>query len=196
VTDYSDDVDRPGHEWTEVDRRRIIVAAVATVALVALLGFQALRSGDEDRAEGGPVGDWPTSSEARSDIPPDLLVTYQEAATNCPGLPWPVVAAIGKVETDHGRDEGDSDAGAVGLMQFLPATWEAYQADGDGDGVADIEDSDDAIYGAVRLLCANGGDSPATLQTAIGNYNREDAYVDQVLAVAATYTDREIEVGR
>jgi membrane-bound lytic murein transglycosylase B len=78
-------------------------------------------------------------------------------------------------------------------MQFLPATWEAYQADGDGDGVADIDDAEDSIYGASRLLCANGGDQPETLRAAIGNYNRDDSYVDDVLRVAATYTDAEIE---
>ena len=101
------------------------------------------------------------------------------AAQNCPGLPWPVVAAIGKAETDHNRAPGTSEAGAVGPMQFLPATWEEYQADGDGDGVADIEDEEDAIDGAVRLLCPNGGDDPATLQDAILAYNHSEEYVDR-----------------
>ena len=70
-------------------------------------------------------------------------------------------------------------------MQFLPATWEEFQADGDGDGVADIEDEEDAIAGAVRLLCVGGGDDPATLRAAIFTYNRSEEYVDDVLGSPA-----------
>jgi membrane-bound lytic murein transglycosylase B len=126
-------------------------------------------------------------------VPADLLTIYQEAALNCPGLPWPVVAGIGKAETDHNRAPGVSDAGAVGPMQFLPATWQQFQADGDGDGAADIESEADSIHGAVRLLCAGGGDDPATLQDAIFSYNRSDEYVAQVLETARSYTTGTID---
>lgn len=53
-------------------------------------------------SDGGPSG------EALADIPPPLLGAYQAAAATCPGLPWPVLAAIAKVETDHGRHGGGS----------------------------------------------------------------------------------------
>jgi len=46
------------------------------------------------------------SAEALADIPGPLLIAYQSAASTCPGLAWPVLAAIGKVETDHGRHGG------------------------------------------------------------------------------------------
>lgn len=46
------------------------------------------------------------SAEALADIPGPLLVAYRSAASTCPGLAWPVLAAIGKVETDHGRHGG------------------------------------------------------------------------------------------
>lgn len=50
------------------------------------------------------------SDEALADIPGPLLGAYQAAAETCPGLPWPVLAAIGKVETNHGRHGGGSFA--------------------------------------------------------------------------------------
>lgn len=184
----------PGRQWTAADRRRIALAGVASLVLLALLALQAFRGNDdaEDR-ERQREGAWPASDGARSDIPDDLLVTYQRAAGNCPGLPWPVVAAIGKAETNHNREPGTSEAGATGPMQFLPATWEQFQADGDGDGVADVEDEEDAISGAVRLLCVGGGDDPAMLRAAIHTYNRSDEYVDRVLEIARSYTTGTVE---
>jgi hypothetical protein len=192
VSDEIDDADGPGRAWTAVDRRRALLAGLASLALLAVLWIEGSRSGGEGEDD-APVGDWPTSAAATDDVPVDLLRTYQEAAVNCPGLPWPVVAAIGKAETDHNRAPGTSSAGAQGPMQFLSATWEMFQADGDGDGVADIDDEEDAIHGAVRLLCASGGEDPATLQAAIFAYNRSEEYVADVLATARTYTTAEID---
>ena len=183
-----DGADEPDRAWTAVDRRRALIAGLATLGLIALLLVQGSGGSTSEDDDDAPVGDWPTSATAEDDVPRDLLRTYQEAAVNCPGLPWPVVAAIGKAETDHNRAPGTSSAGAVGPMQFLPATWEMFQADGDGDGEADIENEADAIHGAVRLLCASGGEDPETLRDAVFAYNRSDPYVDDVLGTARSYT--------
>lgn len=48
------------------------------------------------------------SEEALADIPAGLLVIYIEAAAGCPGLPWQIVAGIGKVESNHGRHAGST----------------------------------------------------------------------------------------
>ena len=49
----------------------------------------------------------PEPSElALGDIPPILLDAYRAAGRTCPGLPWTVLAGIGKVESDHGRYRG------------------------------------------------------------------------------------------
>src|SRR5947208_12963442 len=45
----------------------------------------------------------------------------------------------------------------------------------------------DAVFAAVRLLCANGAADPATLRQAIFAYNHSAGYVDRVLAIAASY---------
>ncbi|HET6911549.1 MAG TPA: lytic transglycosylase domain-containing protein, partial [Mycobacteriales bacterium] len=85
-----------------------------------------------------------------------MALYHRGAAAECPGLSWTVLAAIGQVESGHGRDTSTSYAGAMGPMQFLPETFDAYAVDGDNDGVADIMDPADAIYTAANYLCANG----------------------------------------
>jgi peptidoglycan hydrolase CwlO-like protein len=121
-------------------------------------------------------------------IPPDFLVLYRAAAVTCAGLDWHVLAAIGQVESGHGRNNGPSSSGAEGPMQFLPGTFAAYAVDGNHDGVTDIWNPADAIYTAAHYLCANGAGSPNKLYTAIWHYNHADWYVQLVLGLAASLT--------
>jgi hypothetical protein len=58
------------------------------------------------------------STTALADIPAGYLALYREAAGVCPGLDWSILAAIGKIETNHGRStlpgvsSGDNAYGA------------------------------------------------------------------------------------
>lgn len=119
--------------------------------------------------------------------PADWFELYRAAATTCPGMAWQLLAAVGEVESGHGRNNGPSSAGAIGAMQFMPATFAAYAVDGDGDGVADPWAPADSVYTAARYLCVNGGGSPAGYQRALFAYNHAQWYVDLVLAAMARY---------
>ena len=95
------------------------------------------------------------------------------------GIPWQVLAAINKIESNFGRNMGPSSAGAVGWMQFMPDTWLRWGTDGDGDGLADPWDPEDAVFAAARYLAATGGTTD--ISRAIFAYNHAQWYVDEVL---------------
>jgi peptidoglycan hydrolase CwlO-like protein len=111
---------------------------------------------------------------------------YKEAAKQYGfGDDWYVLAAVGKVESNHGENMGPSTAGAMGPMQFLPSTWETAGVDGNGDGVANIMDPRDAIPAAARYLETGG--APRDWYRALFTYNHADWYVVKVLGVAEGY---------
>ena len=133
----------------------LMTGLVAVAACVLLLVFAVAR-GAERIALGGNValggnavgsgtagaGVTP-SAEAQTDIPPLYLALYMQAAARF-GLDWTVLAGIGRVECDHGRDPAPSctvegqlnSAGAGGPAQFLVSTWQRYGITASGSGDA------------------------------------------------------------
>jgi cell wall-associated NlpC family hydrolase len=135
----------------------------------------------------------PTTT-ATSQIPAEYLTLYQAAAQRCP-MSWTILAAVGQVESDQGRDAGVSSAGAVGPMQFEPTTWARWGVDGDGDGKKDPRDPADAIPAAADYLCSLGVNKNP--HNALVSYNCGNAgpacqtasagYAATVLTIAASY---------
>ena len=76
-----------------------VAGAVLAIPLILAVAVVALAAGQP--ALGGDP-----SKEAMADIPAEMLSLYASAAETCPGMSWSLVAAIGKVETDHGRFAG------------------------------------------------------------------------------------------
>jgi cell wall-associated NlpC family hydrolase len=132
------------------------------------------------------------SQSAVADIPPDYLLLYQEAGLGF-DVPWPVLAGIGKVECDHGRNPdpacwkhgAENAAGAGGPMQFLATTWQQYGLAASGTGTPDRWNAADAIVSAANFLKQNG--APDNIEQAVFAYNHSQAYVQQVLAWANLY---------
>jgi hypothetical protein len=111
-------------------------------------------------------------------IPLFLLPVYQAAAFQY-DVPWQILAAINEVETDYGTDLSVSTAGAVGWMQFMPATWLRYGVDATSAGYADPYNPVDAVFAAARYLHAAGASHD--LRGAILAYNHSQEYVESVL---------------
>jgi murein DD-endopeptidase MepM/ murein hydrolase activator NlpD len=101
------------------------------------------------------------------------------------GIPWEILAAINKIESNFGRNMGPSSAGAVGWMQFMPSTWERWGTDANADGVADPWNAEDAIFSAARYLAAAGGRDD--LYRGVYAYNHAHWYVKDVLDLARVY---------
>jgi hypothetical protein len=131
----------------------------------------------------------PVATNIPAGAPANYLNLFKaSAAKYCPGMSWTVLAAIGQIESGDGANNGPSSAGALGPMQFMPATWAEWGINGFGPpGPPDIMNPLDAIPSAARMLCAAGAGNPATLRGAIFAYNHATWYVDEVLALAGEY---------
>jgi hypothetical protein len=175
----------------------ILAAAASALLVMLLMGVAGLAgligASPSATAPGAPRGALDSvSALALGEIPPSYLRLYQSAAQRY-GLNWWILAGIGKVECDHGRDPDPSctregavnSAGAGGPMQFLASTWAKYGVDGDGDGKRDRWDPADAIFAAARYLRASG--APANYGAAILAYNHATWYVAEVENWAARY---------
>jgi len=131
----------------------------------------------------------PVATHIPAGAPANYLNLFKaSAARYCPGMSWTVLAAIGQIESGDGANNGPSSAGALGPMQFMPATWAVWGINGFGQtGTPDIMNPLDAVPSAARMLCADGAGNPATLRGAIFAYNHATWYVDEVLALASEY---------
>ncbi|WP_132974516.1 M23 family metallopeptidase [Ornithinimicrobium sufpigmenti] len=145
--------------------------------------------------EGGVGFELPAPGEPRQDslhnpplpIPPDVQELYKQAGQEY-AIPWTLLAGIGMAETAHGANTATSPAGARGLMQFMPATFAAYGVDGDGDGLADIDNDADSIHSAANYLTTSGVHrGEQGVRDALFAYNHADWYVNDVLFYAHAY---------
>jgi hypothetical protein len=178
-------------------RAGVVSATVAALTLLALVlvGTLAALGGASLGGASAVVSetqDDGVSALAQDEIPPTYLRLYEQAAQRY-GLDWAILAGIGKLECDHGRDPDPSctkegavnSAGAGGPMQFIASTWARYGVDGDGDGQVDRWDPADAIFGAANYLRASG--APGNYREAIYAYNHAEWYVAEVESWASRY---------
>ncbi len=139
----------------------------------------AARQAVVDHAAGTVSSEPSATLPAWTIVPPrpidELLADYREAEA-ATGVPWEYLAAINLVETRMGRIRGESSAGALGPMQFLPTTWATCCT-------GDIEDPHDAIVGAAVYLVSQG--ASGDMHAALYGYNPNEGYVGAVTAYAS-----------
>lgn len=93
------------------------------------------------------------SSGLSDDVPAEYRADIIQAANTCDLITPPRLAA--QLYAESAWDPNAvSPAGAQGLAQFMPGTWDAHGQDGDGDGVADPFNPIDAIYSMAHYMCA------------------------------------------
>lgn len=191
-----------------MSRRRTLagaVCALGTGVLVAGLlvwppgggagdrGGRGIAAAARSSAAGGALAPAPTFADplvGRLGIPSEYLSLYRAAGARY-GLDWTRLAAVGAVESVHGQAlaagvaSGANHRGARGPAQFLAATWDRFGVDGDGDGVRDPHDPDDAIVSMASYLRASG--APENWRGALRTYNHSDVYATAVERLAASY---------
>ncbi|WP_329959222.1 bifunctional lytic transglycosylase/C40 family peptidase [Priestia aryabhattai] len=198
----------------------IVMSAMAMVSV-----FGILLPDQEDVAEldGTAVdfGDIQISKVGEGQIPKEYIPIYKAAGEKY-NIPWTLIAAIHRVETNFGQDLNTSSVGAIGHTQFMVKTWVGWSfpggtrlgdasipkktlmspaaiskyggfgVDGDGDGKADPYNVTDAMYSTANYLAANGGAS-GNYQKAVFAYNHASWYVSRVMGFMKEYTSGSVE---
>jgi membrane-bound lytic murein transglycosylase B len=169
----------------------LLVLAVTAYGVAQDLGLVELPARAAPASRKPAAGCGPTPSPtATADVPRTYLRLYCQAGARY-RVPWPVLAAIGKVESDHGRvrlpgvRSGSNWAGACGPMQIgcVPHSkagnaWARY-------GRGRPHDPANAIPAAARYLVDHG--ARRNLDRAIYGYNHSRLYVAKVRKLARRY---------
>jgi len=122
-------------------RAVLVGAATFAIPIVLIVVLIAAIVGAAQACNLGDVGG--------DNIPPKLASIYNDIGRQ-QQVPPAILAAVGAIETEHGRNRSTSTAGAQGLMQFLPATFATYKCTAD----ASIQEDRDAVCASARYLKA------------------------------------------
>lgn len=181
-------------------------------------------SGEESKPEGGGFWGGEISEIGENEIPADFIPIYKKAEEkygvpwNLLAAHHRVETRFSTIEPMI------SPVGATGHMQFMPCTWVGwshptcsglgkgnisqseltnldaikkhggYGVDANGDGKADPNDLEDAIFAAANYLAANGA-ADGRIRDAVFAYNRADWYVEDVMGFADSYVNGYVAIG-
>lgn len=185
------------------------------IVLIATLIYQ----NESESSESGVIGGEP-SKIALDMIPKEFMPIYQ-AAGKMYGVPWNLLAAHHKVETDFSRIKVMvSPVGAIGHMQFMPLTWLGWSYPG-GDRLGNasipkeiltdpkmikkyggygVDGNGDSVADPSNLedaifsaanYLAANGAAEGNIEKAVFAYNHADWYVEEVLEYANTFANME-----
>lgn len=197
-------------------------APVVMVIGVLIFAFVLVTNVEEEAPEfTGTSGTVQLSQLGENEVPKEFIEHYQKAG-KAYGVPWTLLAAIHRVETHFSSNLSESYAGAIGPTQFMPCTWTGwshptcsglgrgnidkntlldisqikkyggYGVDGNGDGVADPMNIDDALHSTANYLAASG--AKMNPRKAVFTYNHSQKYVADVMGFFESYTGGVTEV--
>ncbi|MDQ1597695.1 MAG: hypothetical protein QOI70_1119 [Microbacteriaceae bacterium] len=110
------------------------------------------------------------------------------------GVPLSGGAFANIPDSDGGTIDGDATIDrAVGPMQLIPATWRNWHVDGNGDGVQNPQNIDDATLAAAHYLCRAGGQKMGTeagWRKAVLAYNHSNRYLSEIIHYATQYESK------
>ena len=95
-------------------------------------------------------------------------------------------------DSDGGEIDGDATIDrAAGPFQLIPQTWRNWHTDGNGDGIEDPQNIDDAAMATVNYLCrvSIGIDTEEGWIAAVSGFNSPQSYRDTVATYAVRYAD-------
>jgi cell wall-associated NlpC family hydrolase len=197
----------------------LVLASMAGLLVIGLLAAPMLMfagSGLEyesgtacSAGQGGSAGQPAPSPAAGDSIPASYLALFRATGKKY-GIPWVILAGIGKVESDDGQTtlpgvhSGANAFGAAGPMQIgiggaAGNTWggapvhpaservNGVATDANGDGIASVYEPADAIAGAAKYLLEHG--VLDNVSAAIFAYNHLESYVQTVLFWAGSYAN-------
>lgn len=186
---------------------------IMMIGVFVLMFF--LITGTEEEPEFAQMGTVELSQLGESEVPKQFIAHYKKAG-EAYGIPWTLLAAVHRVETHFSSNLTESYAGAIGATQFMPCTWVGwshptcsglgrgnidkatlldlgeikkhggYGIDGNGDGVADPMNIDDALHATAHYLSASGAKSDP--RKAVFTYNHSQKYVADVMGFYEKYT--------
>lgn len=126
------------------------LAALLLVCVAAFMGFLMLLGGaDSAKADEAGAGAGLTPD---SPVPDWVRPLIKKNAGKCPQVTESLLAAQLFSESTFDK-AAKSDVGALGIAQFMPATWAAYGVDGNGDGKKDVFEPADAIAAQAHYDC-------------------------------------------
>ena len=87
-------------------------------------------------------------------VPAEYAADVVRAGSLCPEITPALIAA--QIQQESGwQTHAESSAAAKGISQFIDSTWAAMGTDGDGDGIADVNNPHDAIFSQGKYMCDN-----------------------------------------
>lgn len=192
----------------------IVVAAILFAS--SMMGIQKEEIAPKVTEEGGTSYNVALSKLGEKEIPSEYIQDYKDAGAKY-SIPWPLLSAIHKVETEFGSNLNTSSVGAIGHTQFMKASWLGWKfpgrtrlgdltvsndilmdpaqiqkwggfgVDADGDGKANPFSVRDAVFSTANYLSKNGADK-GNLRGAVYQYNHAGWYVNRVFKYFNSYT--------